>query len=417
MAHFSEQQLPRYREDDLPGTLKKLYNFCRELQEMLQFVLCNLDADNIEGYEEIFNRLSDADGNLSILKQTAEEILLQVRQNDEKIGELRVRADGITARVQDTEKGVAELRITADGILQRVGDNEGNISSLQQTAKGLASRVFSAEGDISSLEQTAGSLTSRISNAEGAISTVRQTASGLQSTVSDLSGKYTEIRQDVDRIDVTGLVSFQDLERAGRTEINGNNITTGSIELEFLNLTNGYGGIEIGRGSTGIYGTRGAMVYGPDSAYYMIVTGSGCRMTAVQTHFYVAIDEVHSSVAIDEGSDARIKNTILYDVADRYADFYKALRPARFHRNDGKSGRFHTGFIAQQLRDALFAAGLTAQDLAALVQQGYTPDGENDGAYSIRYTELVALNTAMVQRLTARVEALEDEVSQLRGGV
>ena len=57
MAYFSEIQLPRFDAGDQLGTLKKLYNVVRELQEMLQFVLANLDGDNIEGYKEIFNRL------------------------------------------------------------------------------------------------------------------------------------------------------------------------------------------------------------------------------------------------------------------------------------------------------------------------------------------------------------------------
>ena len=221
MAYFSEAQLPRYREEDLPGTVKKLYNFCRELQEMLQFVLSNLDADNIEGYEEIFNRLTDADGNISILKQTAEEILMQVRRNEGQLGELSVKADGISARVQDNEKGIAELKVTADGISQRVADNEknlssvtqtassisqrvanaeGDISTLEQTASGLRSRVSSVEGSMSSVEQTANGLSSRVTSMEGSLSTVQQTANGLTSTVSDLNGKYTQIKQTVDSI-------------------------------------------------------------------------------------------------------------------------------------------------------------------------------------------------------------------------
>ena len=85
--------------------------------------------------------------------------------------------------------------------------------------------------------------------------------------------------------------------------------------------------------------------------------------------------------------------------------------------NDSRSGRCHTGFIAQQMRDALAETGLARQDLAALVQQGYDSEAEDGGGgqYSIRYGELIALNTAMVQQLLRRVDALESEVRALKG--
>ena len=50
---------------------------------------------------------------------------------------------------------------------------------------------------------------------EGSLSTVQQTANGLTSTVSDLNGKYTQIKQTVDSINLTGTVTFRDLETEG----------------------------------------------------------------------------------------------------------------------------------------------------------------------------------------------------------
>lgn len=450
MAYFSEAQLPRYREEDLPGTVKKLYNFCRELQEMLQFVLSNLDADNIEGYEEIFNRLTDADGNISILKQTAEEILMQVRRNEGQLGELSVKADGISARVQDNEKGIAELKVTADGISQRVADNEknlssvtqtassisqrvanaeGDISTLEQTASGLRSRVSSVEGSMSSVEQTANGLSSRVTSMEGSLSTVQQTANGLTSTVSDLNGKYTQIKQTVDSINLTGTVTFRDLETEGECVITGENICAGNIDLQSVTLSNNYGSLTMGRGSTGTDNTRGARLNGPittqgrfDYANYFFASDAAVRMSGEDefgiNSFYVSPDEIHADIVIDIGSDERIKNHISYDVAERYGAFFRALKPARYRMNSSRSERFHTGFIAQQLRDALIESGLASQDLAALVQQDYDPAAEDGGGgqYSIRYGELIPLNTAMVQALMARVDALEAEVKQLKGG-
>ena len=429
MAYFSEIQLPRFDAGDQLGTLKKLYNVVRELQEMLQFVLANLDGDNIEGYKEIFNRLEGADGAVSLLKQTAEEISAQVRRGAGQIADLIVRADGITQRVQDTEKGVGELKVTAEGISQRVADNAGNITSLQTTASGLAGRVSDAEGNISSLHMTASGLKSQVSNVEGSLSAVQQTASSLTSTVSDLNGKYTSIKQTVDSIGLEGVVTFTDLEKKGKSTINGGNISTGNIDLESVTLSNNYGSLTMGRGSTGTDNTRGARLNGPittqgrfDYANYFFASDAAVRMSGEDefgiNSFYVSPDEIHADIAIDVGSDERIKNSISYDVAGRYGAFYRALKPARYRMNSSRSERFHTGFIAQQLRDALTESGLSSQDLAALVQQDYDPAAEygGGGQYSIRYGELIPLNTAMVQALMARVDALEAEVKQLKGG-
>lgn len=476
MAYFAENSLPRFQADDLTGTVRRLYSFCQELQETLQFVLSNLDGDNIEGYHEIFNRLEGADGSISTLKQTADEISAQVRNGSQALGELSVRADQISARVQDAEKGVSELKITANSISQRVGDHDGNISSLQQTASGLTSRVSSAEGDLSSLQQTArglaaritsaegdlssinltakgiaarvtsaegdlaalnltaNSLSSRISNAEGSISTVRQTASGLVSTVSDLSGRYSELQQTVDGFDFTGMVTFTDLRRSGSSTINGDNITTGTVALDRLELNNEYGYIEMGEGSTGLFNTEGILICGPrarnisggglaPSRYrnHFFASDSGARITGEDAFgsesIYVCSNDINASISPANWSDERLKQDISFDIAERYGDFFRALRPARYRMNNNRSGRFHTGFIAQQMRDALAAGGLTRQDFAALVQQDYNPQAEDGGGgrYSIRYGELAALNTAMIQALLARVDALEHKIEQMKG--
>ena len=47
-------------------------------------------------------------------------------------------------------------------VISVITDMQGNISSLEQTASSLTTRVANAEGDISSLEQTASSLTTRV---------------------------------------------------------------------------------------------------------------------------------------------------------------------------------------------------------------------------------------------------------------
>lgn len=70
------------------------------------------------------------------------------------------------------------------------------------------------------------------SKVDSQYSELKQTANSIMSTVSDLNGKYTQIKQTVDKIDLTGKVSFSDLSTAGKTTINGANITTGTLSAD-----------------------------------------------------------------------------------------------------------------------------------------------------------------------------------------
>lgn len=52
-------------------------------------------------------------------------------------------------------------------------------------------------------------------------------------------------------VDITGFVTFTDLERKGRTEINGGNITTGTIDADSVTLGSSYGALNVPAATTG----------------------------------------------------------------------------------------------------------------------------------------------------------------------
>lgn len=130
-------------------------------------------------------------------------------------------------------------------------------------------------------------------------------------------------------------------------------------------------------------------------------------------------------------SDRNEKNNIR-EIDDKYIDFFMRLIPVSFRFNDGI--RTHIGFIAQDVEDAMTAAGLIDLDFAGFckdvktvrvektktVKVGrrrtktitYYEDVEVPGEYiySLRYDEFIALNTAMIQRIYARVTALENKM-------
>lgn len=103
-------------------------------------------------------------------------------------------------------------------------------------------------------------------------------------------------------------------------------------------------------------------------------------------------------------SDKRKKKTIK-DIAKKYIEFFKKLRPVSFLFKDGESGRTHTGFIAQEVEEAAGEAGIDNKDLAFLCI-------DEDGNYGLRYEELIAIQTKVIQDLITRVEALENIIKE-----
>lgn len=146
---------------------------------------------------------------------------------------------------------------------------------------------------------------------------------------------------------------------------------------------------------------------GPGWEPYIIVTNAGARISGSGADLVVS-GSITMSEEPSYGSDLRIKNSIDYDLAS-YEAFFLALKPSTFKYNKGTSGRKHFGFIAQDVEQAMLDTGLTSDQLAALVKdpvKEILSDGITDYRYSIRYGELIALNTHMIQKLYQMVEEL-----------
>lgn len=123
---------------------------------------------------------------------------------------------------------------------------------------------------------------------------------------------------------------------------------------------------------------------------------------------------LYASEEITIGSDRRIKNSISYDM-NRYVDFFAKLKPSHYRLNNGKSGRFHIGFIAQDVEQAIVSSGLNTNDFAGLVRSSGANDVHDayEDQYYLRYTDFIALNTFMIQKLSKRIEELESKLTSM----
>ena len=206
---------------------------------------------------------------------------------------------------------------------------------------------------------------------------------------------------------LNGFVTFTNLTTSGSTQINADNITTGTIDADRVTVSDcfavehggtSYGYVGCAEGNDGSGTTYGAMLSGPDGSCYVIATNGGVRMSADSEALWVASSGPKSTSAISVVSDRREKKEIDYDL-EKYQAFFRRLRPCSYRLREGDGAR-HLGFIAQDVEQALNESGLAPGDFA-----GLDYDEAND-RYALRYGEFIALQAEMIRQLEERVAAL-----------
>lgn len=153
----------------------------------------------------------------------------QKTEQHSAITALNNKTNELVRTVDETKSTITSIQ----GSITNIEDEQGNITSqmatitteqseIKQTAQGLTSTVSSIQTSLQNLDGEVETLSSTVS-------TVEQTATGLTSTVTQQGETISQIRQELDKIDISGYVTFTDLKTSGSTTINGSNITTGYI--------------------------------------------------------------------------------------------------------------------------------------------------------------------------------------------
>ncbi len=204
--------------------IEKIQSYLYMLLESLRFQLTNLDKENFNdtAFEEISDIITDP-------------VYAQISDVEGNVTSLALKADGLSLQIQNAEGDISTLVSRADILASQMTDAEGNISTLTQQSDALTTRVSNNEGDISSLQQTATSLSSRITSAENTASAAISAVNGISLSVSNaeqsstLTIKSGSTTLDSATIKFTGDIIFAGNLTDGKTQISGDNITTGTI--------------------------------------------------------------------------------------------------------------------------------------------------------------------------------------------
>lgn len=432
-------------------------NYLYMLLEQLRYSMANLGLENFneKGFDDIVNLITDP-------------VYVQLEDVEGNVASLTITAEQLTSRMSDAEGNISTLQQTSNSFRTQITDLQGNVSTLQQTSQSLSTRITDAEGNISSLTQTVNGFTLSVSNGT-ASSVIRLLANGIQMssqtiqftgvvTFSDLAGNGTTVINgnnittgtiSANRLDLTGAITFNDLSNEvynnitdaydlaqeaqntvggwvypGSTYIDGGMIMTGTVSAS--NLRGGSVGILNSRGteigyftvgsstSTGIQLVCGGNLYFESASCGILMTGTriGVECNSFYPSGYAADlgssslgmwDAVYAYTGEIQTSDQNLKHDI-ESLPDKYLTLLDNLRVKRFKLNSGKSDRYHVGFIAQEVKAAMDAAGVAPGEFG-----GWCVDTDEEGneIQMLRMGEILSILLAKIQNLEQRISALE----------
>ena len=393
-----ETTFPNGEGKDTQEQINGVYDYLFVLLEQLRYTLFNLDGSNINQ-----NAMSEFIKNIS---------------------------EPIYAKIEDTDKNVNEISVTAKGLDARLSNAEGDITQLDTTAKGLQVSVSNLDGAITNIKTDVNGIRATVSNkidATQAQSIFDQSAQGFTlAATSGESGTIFKLNYNGAQIASTGSIDlYVDAVNIygtlTATEIEGDRITVrndagrrcGYISTEYAStadykMTLESKAMELNATSGNLYlsGNNGRSALNFD--YDFIDCRGDFAPNADNRYNLGAPNFVWSAIYCStnelNGSDRNIKNSI-EALPEKYVRMFELVEPKRYKLNSGTSGRFHTGFIAQEVEDAMRACGINSQEFA-----GWARATREDGSetYFLRYSEFIPILWAKVREQEERLKRLEE---------
>ncbi len=148
---------------------------------------------------------------------------------------------------EETNSSINALRGKTNELVRTIEETQSKLvdtankleSKITQTASSLETKITDGDNGLQSqITQTASELNSKITDTKSELETeITQKTDSISATVTSQGELIAQLRLDVDGINLTGYVTFNDLKNSGSTVINGDNITTGTINADRINMT------------------------------------------------------------------------------------------------------------------------------------------------------------------------------------
>lgn len=377
-------------------------------------------ADDGRGYADISSpgelEMEDEYPSGGYIKQEFDRKIAETRSSITKT------SDAINLRIDGIDGDVSSLRVSLGNVQSEVsGKIDGNTaqSLIDQSidkielsvSSGSGGSTFTLKSGSATLSTDTLDLHVKAVNIDGTLKASQiQTGSIYVGDLADGSNYATKTYVDNnaglsqtevdDRIDTyIDSTSITAETLRGRTVSLMANRRTEIGTIELVDTTTGYG-ISISTYDGGIQLDSGGNVY--------ITSAYRTRLQLDDDAAKIGPTVWATDGTVIYSSDKNVKNSIDYDLS-RYRQFLLDLKPCRFKYNEGQSGRYHIGMIAQDMEQSLADNGIAASEFSGWCKMPIRDENHNITGYTygIRYDSLIPLNTMMIQELARRMEALE----------
>jgi hypothetical protein len=393
-----ETTFPNGEGKDTQEQINGVYDYLFVLLEQLRYTLFNLDGSNINQ-----NALSE------FIKNISEPIYAKIEDTDKNVNEISITAKGLDARLSDAEGNITQLDTTAKGLQASVSNLDGAITNIKADVNGIRATVrtkIDATQAQSIFDQSAQGFTLAVTSGEnGTIFKLNYNGAQIASTGS--------IDLYVDAVNIYGTLTATEIEGDRITVRNDAGRRCGYISTEYAStadykMTLESKAMELNATSGNLYlsGNNGRSALNFD--YDFIDCRGDFAPNADNRYNLGAPNFVWSAIYCStnelNGSDRNIKNSI-EALPEKYVRMFELVEPKRYKLNSGTSGRFHTGFIAQEVEDAMRACGIESKEFA-----GWAAAKREDGSetYFLRYSEFIPILWAKVREQEERLKRLEE---------
>lgn len=421
-----ETTFPNGEGKNTQEQIEGIYDYLFVLLEQLRYTLFNLDDSNVNP-----NAMSD------FIKNIRDPIYAKIEDTNKNVNELSITAEGLSAEIKNAKGDITQLGATADGLAARISSAEGNITQLGATANGLSARISSNEGSITNLTADINGIRAQVSGKIGtseAQTLIDQSLNGITlSATSGESGTIFKLMYDgavlastgsvdlyVDAVNVYGTLTAERLQGGSIRILDDDGNRCGTIystyassadtkieiDSDAIELGGDDGSVFIGsrwdRSTRGYYASIEVDGYSQEVQIKGDVIPNANALYNLGSRNFVW-DAIYCSTDALNGSDRNIKNSI-EALPEKYVRMFDLVEPRRYKLNSGTSGRFHTGFIAQEVEDAMRACGIDSQEFA-----GWAAAKREDGSetYFLRYSEFIPILWAKVREQEKRLKRLE----------
>lgn len=327
---------------------------------------------------------------------------------DRKIGQvhasLTVDLESISARVDGLNDDYTELSVTLDGVTIKDASGQTLIKGSSIDTSTIKANSITADKLNLTGAITFGDLSTALQND---INDAYSMAEGAQDSVSGWTYRGTTYI-DGTRI-MTGTVTASTIQGGEVELLDQNEDVRGSITIQDSNVSDDAIRLEA-QGGLGLASVDGNVWIEAESGYIRLqpsteVLCGGDFLPTPDDRKTLGWSvnrwtDVYATNGTIQTSDQRQKRDISYDLS-RYSGVFDRLKPCSYRFLDGE--RIHTGFVAQDLLQAMKAEGVPDTDFAAFIR-----GKDKEETLGIRYTELIALLVDQVQKLKAEINTLKE---------